>query len=278
MNRTDRLCVLVEELRAAAPGFLRVRELADRLGVGERTVERDLAALRESGVPVRAEPGGRGGHALDTSAAPSPVAFTAEEAAAVAVALVRAADTPLAGPARDALRRLAAATPSPGEVRHEDAAGGGRGGGAEGSAGDGEAGRPVGGGGNGGAERSAGGGEGDGAGWPVVPARAAAEPEPYPRVAAVIEGALLRRRVLRLGYEDRKGRSTVREVEPAVFMGGRGGQWYLMGMDRLRQDVRVFKLDRIAWAEETAEAAPEQPPERYAAGLPGVLRESAGQE
>ncbi|GAA3430020.1 helix-turn-helix transcriptional regulator [Streptosporangium sandarakinum] len=266
MNRTDRLYVLVEELRAAAPGFLRVRELADRLGVGERTVERDLAALRESGVPVRAEPGGRGGHALDMSAAPSPVAFTAEEAAAVAVALVRAADTPLAGPARDALRRLAAATPSPGEVRHEDAAGGG-GSGREGrSAGDGEAGRP------------AGGEEGDGAGWPVVPARAAAEPEPYPRVAAVIEGALLRRRVLRMGYEDRKGRSTVREVEPAVFMGGRGGQWYLMGMDRLRQDVRVFKLDRIAWAEETAEAAPEQSPERYAAGLPGVLRESAEPE
>ncbi|MEU6743001.1 helix-turn-helix transcriptional regulator [Streptosporangium sandarakinum] len=272
MNRTDRLYVLVEELRAAAPGFLRVRELADRLGVGERTVERDLAELRESGVPVRAEPGGRGGHALDMSAAPSPVAFTAEEAAAVAVALVRAADTPLAGPARDALRRLVAATPSPGGARHEDAAGDGGSGRAE------RTGRTADGAEGGGAGRPAGGGEGDGAGWPVVPARAAAEPEPYPRVSAVIEGALLRRRVLRLGYEDRKGRSTVREVEPAVFMGGRGGQWYLMGMDRLRRDVRVFKLDRIAWAEETDEAAPEQPPERYAAGLPGVLRESAEPE
>ncbi|MET9069804.1 HTH domain-containing protein [Streptosporangium sandarakinum] len=59
MNRTDRLYALVEELRAAAPGFLRVRELADRLGVGERTVERDLAALRE----IRLE-GQQPGHGL----------------------------------------------------------------------------------------------------------------------------------------------------------------------------------------------------------------------
>ncbi|MFF0310428.1 helix-turn-helix transcriptional regulator [Streptosporangium sp. NPDC004379] len=266
MNRTDRLCALVEELRAAAPGFLRVRELADRLGAGERTVERDLAVLRESGVPVRAEPGGRGGHALDVSAVPSPVAFTAEEAAAVAVALIRAAGTPPTGPAGDALRRLAAAMPSPGDAGEEGAAGGG---------GSGRAERPPA---DGGPGRAAGGGEDGGTVWPAVPARPAAEPEPYPRVAAVIEGALLRRKVLRLGYEDRKGRSTVREVEPAVFMGGRGGHWYLMGMDRLRRDVRVFKLDRIAWAEETGETAPEQPPERYAAGLPGVLRGSAEPE
>ncbi|MFV2175963.1 helix-turn-helix transcriptional regulator [Actinomadura sp. LOL_016] len=63
MERADRLLVLVAELRAAAPEPLGPRELAERLGVGERTVRRDLELLAAGGAPVRALPGG--GHVLE---------------------------------------------------------------------------------------------------------------------------------------------------------------------------------------------------------------------
>jgi predicted DNA-binding transcriptional regulator YafY len=67
-------------------------------------------------------------------------------------------------------------------------------------------------------------------------------------VAREIERALLRRHALRIEYADRKGVVTSREVEPRIFLGGRGGFWYLVAWCRLRDDVRVFRLDRIATA------------------------------
>ncbi|GHE45186.1 transcriptional regulator [Streptosporangium violaceochromogenes] len=113
----------------------------------------------------------------------------------------------------------------------------------------------------------------EGAGAEDLAARvhAGAEPEPYPRVSRVIEQALLHRRVLRIEYTDSKGRSTAREVEPAVFVGGLGGHWYLVGVCRLRRDVRAFRLDRIGRAEETGETSPGHPPARSLPEMPGVL-------
>jgi predicted DNA-binding transcriptional regulator YafY len=90
-------------------------------------------------------------------------------------------------------------------------------------------------------------------------------------VARAIEDALLHRRVLRIGYQDRKGAITSREIEPGVFLGGLGGFWYLVGWCRLREDVRVFRLDRIDAAEMTGERCPERPPEQFATDLPDVI-------
>ncbi|GAB3860390.1 helix-turn-helix transcriptional regulator [Dactylosporangium cerinum] len=52
MNRTDRLYALVEELRAVAPRPRSARWLATRFEVSTRTIERDIGALQESGVPI----------------------------------------------------------------------------------------------------------------------------------------------------------------------------------------------------------------------------------
>jgi predicted DNA-binding transcriptional regulator YafY len=57
MNRTDRLYALVEELRATAPRARSARRLADRFEVGVRTIQRDVLALQEAGVPTWATPG-----------------------------------------------------------------------------------------------------------------------------------------------------------------------------------------------------------------------------
>nr|BFE81847.1 hypothetical protein GCM10020093_044480 [Planobispora longispora] len=76
-----------------------------------RTVERDISALQQSGVPIYAEPGRRGGYVLDKSKSLPPLNFTPEEAVAVAVALSRAGDSPFSAQARSALRKLMAAMP-----------------------------------------------------------------------------------------------------------------------------------------------------------------------
>jgi predicted DNA-binding transcriptional regulator YafY len=112
VNRTDRLYALVEELRAYAPRPRTARELADRFEVSVRTIERDLGALLEAGVPIYATPGPGGGYSLDKSHTLPPVNFTAEEATALAIALARPAASPLGESLRSALRKVVAAMPS----------------------------------------------------------------------------------------------------------------------------------------------------------------------
>lgn len=87
MNRTDRLYAIVEELRASAPGSRTARELAARYEVSTRTIERDVLALQEAGVPIRGAAGRRGGYSIDPSRTLPPVNFTPSEALAIAVAL-----------------------------------------------------------------------------------------------------------------------------------------------------------------------------------------------
>lgn len=113
VNRTDRLYATVEALRAAAPRPLSVRRLASRLEVSTRTVERDLSALLQSGVPIYAEPGRTGGYVLDTTATLPPLNMTAEEATAIAVALAHTSDSPFAAASRSALLKVLHAMPPP---------------------------------------------------------------------------------------------------------------------------------------------------------------------
>lgn len=109
MNRTDRLYALVEELRAVAPRPRSARWLAGRFEVSARTVERDIGALQQSGVPIYAEPGRTGGYCLDKARTLPPVNLTPGEAVAMAVALHRMAGTPFRAAASSALRKLVSA-------------------------------------------------------------------------------------------------------------------------------------------------------------------------
>jgi predicted DNA-binding transcriptional regulator YafY len=70
----------------------------------------------------------------------------------------------------------------------------------------------------------------------------------------VLEDAVASCTVLRISYEDRHGVRTRREVEPAGFLGGSDG-WFLGAWCRLRQDRRLFRLDRIVRADLTTERA-----------------------
>jgi predicted DNA-binding transcriptional regulator YafY len=212
VNRTDRLYALVEELRAVAPRPRSARWLADRFEVSARTVERDISALQQSGVPIWAEPGRTGGYCLDKARTLPPVNLTPGEAVAMAVALQGLEGTPFQAVAGTALRKLVASM----------------------QVGDAVAARDL-------ADRVL-----------LLGDPGSLPPGPVPRLVA---DALLPRRVLRIGYADRAGEATRREIEPLGYVGS-AAHWYLMAWCRLRGGLRAFRTDRITSVVVTAEAAP----------------------
>ncbi len=82
-------------------------ELAARLGVGVRTVRRDVDRLRTLGYPVDAAPGVAGGYRLGAGASLPPLLLDEEEAVAVTIALRTAASATVTGIEETALRALA---------------------------------------------------------------------------------------------------------------------------------------------------------------------------
>jgi predicted DNA-binding transcriptional regulator YafY len=111
--RSDRLLSILLVLQAR--GRQTARELAERLEVSERTIQRDLDALSAAGVPVYSERGRRGGAALLPGFRTDVSGLTTAEARALFVFAGRG--TPgEAGMERDlqaAMRKLLAALPGP---------------------------------------------------------------------------------------------------------------------------------------------------------------------
>jgi predicted DNA-binding transcriptional regulator YafY len=212
VNRTDRLYALVEELRAVAPRPRSARWLAGRFEVSARTIERDICALQQSGVPVWAEAGRTGGYCLDADRTLPPVNFTPGEAMALAVALRHVAGTPFGQDGTAALRKVLAA------MREDDAA----------------AARDL-----------------------AARVYLVGDTNPPP-VPVVITDALASRRVLRIGYADRHGLVTRRDIEPLGFVGVTD-RWYLLAWCRLRDAVRAFRTDRITMVTVTAQVPAPRP-------------------
>ncbi len=212
MNRMDRLYALVEELRAAAPAARSAPWLAARFEVSTRTVERDLSALQQAGVPIYATPGRRGGYAIDRDHTLPPLNLSAAEVVAVATALAVDTATPFSVAGRSALHKILAV------LREVDA----------GAARDLASRIRV---------------------FDLQPAR--------PRPPAVVEHAIVQRRVLQLDYVDKDGVPSARVVEPVAVISV-PPQWYVWGWCRLREAPRFFRLDRILGAVMLDELAPDR--------------------
>ncbi|MFE6860508.1 helix-turn-helix transcriptional regulator [Nocardia sp. NPDC057668] len=82
-------------------------ELAERLGVSDRTVRRDIDRLRDLGYPVEATLGVTGGYRLAAGAALPPLLLDDDEAVAIAVGLRAAAGQAVAGIEESSVRALA---------------------------------------------------------------------------------------------------------------------------------------------------------------------------
>ncbi|MEF9881158.1 helix-turn-helix transcriptional regulator [Streptomyces sp. P9-A4] len=100
-SRTLRLLSLLQTHRHW-PGL----ELADRLGISERTLRRDVERLRELGYPVGAARGTDGGYQLAPGAVLPPLLLDDEEAVALAVGVGDAAQSGIAGMEEASLRAL----------------------------------------------------------------------------------------------------------------------------------------------------------------------------
>jgi predicted DNA-binding transcriptional regulator YafY len=109
VNKTERMYALVEELRAVSPRARSSSWLSRRFEVSTRTIERDLVALQQAGVPIWATNGRRGGYALDATMTLPPLNFTPSEAAALVVAMAVAGPNPLGQAAHSGLRKIVAA-------------------------------------------------------------------------------------------------------------------------------------------------------------------------
>jgi predicted DNA-binding transcriptional regulator YafY len=73
-----------------------------------------------------------------------------------------------------------------------------------------------------------------------------------------------------LRYVDGRGSMTRREIEP-VGLVEVDGVWYVSAWCRLRDDVRVFRVDRIAAATTTGDAAPPRDAQVWIEGVPNLF-------
>lgn len=80
MKQRARLFAIAEFMRGRRTGVT-AEILAERFHVTLRTIYRDLDALRDAGLPLRADRGRGGGYSLDKSYSLPPVNFSAREAA-----------------------------------------------------------------------------------------------------------------------------------------------------------------------------------------------------
>jgi predicted DNA-binding transcriptional regulator YafY len=180
-------------------------ELADRLGVTERTVRRDVERLRALDYPVTGTTGTAGGYRLGSGTHLPPLQLDDDEAIAVALSLVGAAGGGVSGMADSSMSALAKLEQVlPARLRPQLAA--------VGSAAEAIP-RP---------------------GVPQVDAG----------VLAVLARCCRNNEIVAFDYDGRARGTTRRRVEPHQLL-TLAGRWYLLAFDPDRDDWRIFRADRI---------------------------------
>ncbi|MEU1518378.1 YafY family protein [Streptomyces sp. NPDC005811] len=213
ISTSARLLRLVS-LLSARPSWT-CGELADQMGVTERTVRRDVSRLRELGYGVESDPGPWGGYRLRAGNRVPPLILDDEEALAVAVGLREAALSGVLGgdqAALSALLKLRQVLPP----RIADRLG-----------------------------------EMDAA---FVHTPRPDEPQIAPAMLLELATACRRGERTHLSYRDRTGEATTRDVDPYRLV-HTGRRWYFVARDVKRDEWRTFRADRVAHLRPTGQAA-----------------------
>ena len=111
MRRLERLYALTEEIRRHEPAPVSAPWLAERFDTSRRTIERDLASLRDAGVPVRTARGRAGGYVIDRGVTWTPLALNPAEVTALLLALAASPGIPYGYAARSAAAKLTESLP-----------------------------------------------------------------------------------------------------------------------------------------------------------------------
>ncbi|MGL4256275.1 MAG: helix-turn-helix transcriptional regulator [Microbacterium sp.] len=186
-------------------------ELADRLGVTERTVRRDVERLRELGYRIESISGAAGGYRLEAGSAVPPLLLADEEAVAMAIGLrVAASQRLVSGPETTitALAKLEQVLPAPLRRRVNALA---------------ETVQPAG-----------------------LNAGAAVSSEVLGELALACRD----HERVRFTYTAASGEVTVRRVEPHALAPA-DRHWYLLCWDIDKADWRTFRVDRLTGVEHT---------------------------
>lgn len=186
-------------------------ELADRLGVTERTVRRDVERLRDLGYRIESSPGAAGGYRLEAGSAVPPLLLTDEEAVAMAIGLRVAASQRLVGGPETtltALAKLEQVLPAPLRRRVNALA---------------DSVQPSG-----------------------IRSGAAVSTEVLGELALACRDS----ERVRFSYTAASGEVTRRRVEPHVLAPA-DRHWYLLCRDLDKQDWRTFRVDRLTDVEHT---------------------------
>jgi predicted DNA-binding transcriptional regulator YafY len=213
--------VRIEELRAllASRDVFTAAELAAEMGVSRRTIQRDLATLRDLGVPVEADRGSGGGTWLEQGWSLGRVHLNANEALAILVCLAVAEQigTPLLPQDQAAVARKINTAFAPrqslriGSLRRRVFVG--------------------------------------------TLATARVQPTytaPPEQISRTLLACFTSQSVATIDYTDRDGATTRRTIEPQYLYLNQP-VWYTLAWDRLRDDVRMFRLDRITAITDTGQ-------------------------
>lgn len=208
-SRVERVLALQELLRAR--DTTTVAELAERLGVSERSLRRDLATLRAQGLPITGEAGPGGGIRLEGHRGLTAVHLALPEIVSLwlAARLAQAAsDLPFSSAATSALTKLLASLPQPKAKELRALC------------------------------RRVVVGEAPSA---LVLASAGRAPK---ELLARFEEAFSTGCCLGFDYRDRHGQLTRRRVEPHGLL-VQSPVWYLLTRDVDKGEPRMFRMDRV---------------------------------
>ncbi|MBB2915599.1 putative DNA-binding transcriptional regulator YafY [Streptosporangium becharense] len=186
-------------------------ELADELGVSLRTVQRDLATLRHSGMPIEGDRGRGGGTRLERGWSLGRVHLNESEALGLLLSLniaEKIGSPLLLGDLRSIMRKVGNAF-APAQTRRIKALRN----------------RVL-------------------VGQAASAAVLAGYRPPEAAVTRALLTAFMYQRVASLRYQDQSGVTTDREIE-AQFLYHNVPVWYALAWDRLRDGVRFFRIDRI---------------------------------
>lgn len=198
-------------------------ELAERCGVTERTLRRDVVRLRQLGYSVEAISGRYGGYRLESGGALPPLLLDDEEAVTVAMALRMSADGGLPGledASIAALAKIEHVLPARIQTRIAEVA-----------AATVRWSQPS----------------------SAVPLRVG--------VLVTLARACQGTERLRFSYRDAQDNQTDRHVEPLQLV-HLSRRWYLVAFDKDREDWRTFRVDRLSDPEATGmRFTPTDPPD-----------------